>query len=356
MTRTLLLVGTSKGAFILDGGADRASWSIRGPLCEGWPIHDLQWDPATRSIYAGGGSVWYGPAVFRSNDLGETWTHSSEGLTYGDDGPKIPTVWNVTPAHGSIFAGVEPAGLFRSDDGGANWSHVAGLREHPSRPGWQPGAGGLICHTIVPHPSDAEKMWVAISAVGTFATEDGGAMWEARNRGVVDCNSPDPHPETGQCVHKLVMAAGQPDRFYQQNHCGVYRSTDGGRQWQDISAGLVSEFGFVFGAHPRDAATGWVIPLSHPEEGRYAPGGSLGVWRTNDSGDSWQRHGDGLPQEHAFVGVYREALAVDRLDPVGVFFGTSTGQLYGSADEGETWSVVAENLPPIWGVEAVALD
>jgi photosystem II stability/assembly factor-like uncharacterized protein len=356
VTRTLLLVGTSKGAFILDGGADRASWSIRGPLCEGWPIHDLQWDPATRSIYAGGGSVWYGPAVFRSNDLGETWTHSSEGMTYGDDGPKIPTVWNVTPAHGSIFAGVEPAGLFRSDDGGANWSHVAGLREHPSRPGWQPGAGGLICHTIVPHPSDAEKMWVAISAVGTFATEDGGATWEARNRGVVDCNSPDPHPETGQCVHKLVMAAGQPDRFYQQNHCGVYRSTDGGRQWQDISAGLVSEFGFVFGAHPRDPATGWVIPLSHPEEGRYAPGGSLGVWRTSDSGESWQRHGDGLPQENAFVGVYREALAVDRLDPAGVFFGTSTGQLYGSVDEGETWSVVAENLPPIWGVEAVALD
>jgi photosystem II stability/assembly factor-like uncharacterized protein len=356
VTRSMLLVGTTKGAFILDGGSGRSTWSIRGPLCEGWPIHDLQWDPATGSIYAGGGSAWYGPAVFRSDDLGETWSHSSEGITYGDDGPKIPTVWNVTPAHGAIFAGVEPAGLFRSDDGGANWSHVGGLREHPSRPGWQPGAGGLICHTIVPHPSDAEKMWVAISAVGTFATEDGGATWEARNRGVVDCNSPDPHPETGQCVHKLVMAAGQPDRFYQQNHCGVYRSTDGGRQWEDISAGLVSEFGFVFGAHPRDPATGWVIPLSHPEEGRFAPGGSLGVWRTTDSGDSWQRHGDGLPQENAFVGVFREAMAVDRRDPIGVFFGTSTGQLYGSVDEGESWSVVAENLPPIWGVEAVALD
>ncbi|HLQ48641.1 MAG TPA: exo-alpha-sialidase [Candidatus Dormibacteraeota bacterium] len=356
MTRTMLLVGTSKGAFILDGDSNRSSWSLRGPLCEGWPIHDLQWDPSTGSIYAGGGSIWYGPAVFRSDDLGKTWSHSSEGITYGDDGPKIPTVWNVTPAHGSIYAGVEPAGLFRSEDGGANWSHVGGLREHPSRPDWQPGAGGLICHTIVPHPSEAEKMWVAISAVGTFATEDGGATWEARNRGVVNCNSPDPHPETGQCVHKLVMAAGQPDRFYQQNHCGVYRSTDGGKQWQDISAGLVSEFGFVFGAHPRDPATGWVIPLSHPEEGRYAPGGSLGVWRTTDSGDSWQRHGEGLPQENAYVGVYREAMAVDRLDPVGVFFGTSTGQLYGSVDEGGTWSVVAENLPPIWGVEAVAVE
>jgi photosystem II stability/assembly factor-like uncharacterized protein len=153
-----------------------------------------------------------------------------------------------------------------------------------------------------------------------------------------------------------VMAAGQPDRFYQQNHCGVYRSNDGGRQWEDISKGLVSEFGFAMGAHPRDPATGWVIPLSHPEEGRTAPGGSLGVWRTRDGGDSWERHGEGLPQENAFVGVFREAMAVDRQDPVGIFFGTSTGTLYGSADEGESWSVVAANLPPIWGVEAVVLD
>jgi hypothetical protein len=356
MTRSLLLVGTTKGAFVFDGDGARTTWKLRGPLCDGWPIHDLQWDPSTRSIYAGGGSPWYGPAVFRSDDLGATWSHSSEGLTYGDDGPKIPTVWNVTPAHGSIYAGVEPAGLFRSDDGGATWRHVEGLREHPSRPGWQPGAGGLICHTIVPHPTDPERMWIAISAVGTFATEDGGTTWEARNRGVLACFAPDPHPETGQCVHKLVMAAGQPDRFYQQNHCGVYRSVDGGHQWQDISAGLVSEFGFVMGAHPRDPATGWVIPLSHPEEGRTAPGGALGVWRTRDGGDSWERHGDGLPQENAFVGVFREAMAVDRLDPVGIFFGTSTGTLYGSVDEGESWSVVAANLPPIWGVEAVVLD
>ena len=356
MTRNMLLVGTPKGAFILDGDASRSSWSVRGPLCEGWPIHDLSIDPASGAILAGGGSPWYGPAVFRSDDLGATWTHSSEGLSYGDDGPKIPTVWNVTGAHGSIWAGVEPAGLFRSDDGGTTWSHVSGLRDHPSRPGWSPGAGGLICHTIVPHPTDPERMWVAISAVGTFATEDGGTTWEARNRGVVACFQPDPHPETGQCVHKLVMAAGEPDSFYQQNHCGVYRSTDAGRSWEDISAGLVSEFGFVMGAHPRDPATGWVIPLTHPEEGRLSPGGALAVWRTSDRGDTWQRHGDGLPQKDAFVGVLREALAVDRNDPAGVYFGTSTGQLYGSADEGVTWSLVADHLPPIWGVEAVVLD
>ena len=190
-----------------------------------------QWDPSTGSIYAGGGSPWYGPAVFRSDDLGETWTHSSEGLTYGDDGPKIPTVWNVTAGPRLDLrrrrAGRACSGATTAARPGR---HVAGLRDHPSRPGWQPGAGGLICHTIVPHPTDAARMWVAISAVGTFATEDGGATWEARNRGVVDCNSPDPHPETGQCVHKLVMAAGEPDRLYQQNHCGVYRSPDAGRE------------------------------------------------------------------------------------------------------------------------------
>ena len=356
MTSCLLLVGTSKGAFLFDSDATRKSWSLRGPLCEGWPIHDLSVDPASGAILAAGGSPWYGPAVFRSDDQGASWTHSSEGLTYGDDGPKLTTIWNVTAAHGSIWAGVEPAGLFRSDDGGATWSHVSGLREHPSRPTWEPGAGGLICHTIVPHPTDPARMWVAISAVGTFATEDGGATWEARNRGVAAVGGPDPDTETGQCVHKLVMAAGQPDRFYQQNHSGVYRSADAGRNWENISAGLPSEFGFAMGAHPRDPASGWVIPLTHPEEGRFAPDGALAVWRTRDRGDTWERNGQGLPQDNAFVGVFREALAVDRLDPVGVFFGTSTGQLYGSRDEGQNWDLVAANLPPIWGVEAVVLD
>ena len=358
MTRTLLLVGTRKGAFVLDGGRDRRGWSVSEPLCEGWPIHDLQWDSSTGSIYAGGGSSWYGPAVFRSDDLGKSWTHSSEGLTYGDDGPKIPTVWNVTPAHGSIFAGVEPAGLFRSDDGGKTWTHVSALRDHPSRenPGWTPGAGGLILHTIVPHPTDTDKMWIAISAVGTFATEDGGTSWVARNRGVSACFQPDPYPETGQCVHKLVMAAGDPDSLYQQNHCGVYRSRDGGSSWEDISAGLPSEFGFAMAAHPRDTEAAWVIPLSHPEEGRVAPDGALAVWRTRNRGDAWERQDRGLPQEHAYVGVLREAMSTDRGDPAGVYFGTSTGQLYGSTDEGASWQMAADHLPPIWGVQAIEVD
>ena len=198
----MLLVGTRKGAFIVDGAADR-SWTVRGPLCDGWPIHDMSWDPATRSIYAGGGSPWYGPAVWRSDDLGVTWTHSSEGMTYGDDGPKIPTVWNVTPSAAGVLAGVEPAGLFRSADGGATWAHVSALRDHPSKPEWQPGNGGLILHSIVVDSADLQRMWVGISAVGTFHSSDGGASWETQNRGVRADFQPERFPEFGQCVHKL---------------------------------------------------------------------------------------------------------------------------------------------------------
>ena len=232
MTRTQLLVGTKKGAFILESDAARREWGVRGPLCEGWPIHDLIVEPGTGAILAAGGSPWFGPAVWRSEDGGETWTHSSTGMTYGDDAPPIKTVWSLaaTP-DGALLAGVEPAGLFRSTDHGATWTHVEGLTNHPTRPTWEPGAGGLILHTIIPHPTDPARTWVGISAVGVFETRDGGASWEPRNAGVRAGFMPDPHPITGQCVHKFVMAAGQPETLYQQNHCGVYRSDDGGVTW-----------------------------------------------------------------------------------------------------------------------------
>lgn len=224
MPRVLLLVGTPKGAFILESDGDRQAWSIRGPLCEGWPIHDLVVEPGTGAILAAGGSPWYGPAVWRSEDLGATWTHSSAGLSYGDDAEPVKTVWSLATAQdGAILAGVEPAGLFRSDDAGATWSHVAGLTDHETRPTWKPGAGGLILHTIVPHPDDPARTWVGISAVGVFETQDGGATWEPRNRGVRADYHPDPHPVTGQCVHKFAAAAGEPETLYQQNHCGMYR-------------------------------------------------------------------------------------------------------------------------------------
>jgi photosystem II stability/assembly factor-like uncharacterized protein len=351
-----LLVGTRKGLFVLDGDATRDSWRVRGPLCDGWPMHDAIFDDRAGSIYAGGGSNWYGPAVWRSDDLGRTWTHSSEGITYGDRGPKVATIWNVTAGIDALYAGVEEAGLFRSRDGGATWQHVEGLTNHPSRPEWQPGNGGLILHSIVPHPTDADRVWVGISAVGAFETQDGGATWETRNKGVrADFNPDNIYPEFGQCVHKLVMAADGGEHLYQQNHCGVYRSSDGGRQWEEITSGLPSQFGFPMGAHPRDPKTVWTIPLTEPQDGRLMPDGHAAVWRTNDGGDSWIRGDEGLPQHDAYVGVLREAMAVDRLDPVGVYFGTSTGQLYGSRDEGRSWRLIADNLPAIWSVEAAVV-
>ncbi|TAL10022.1 MAG: exo-alpha-sialidase [Chloroflexota bacterium] len=354
--RVALLIGTPKGAFIIDGDSGRRSWSLRGPMCDAWPIHDISVEPATGALLAGGGSPWYGPAVWRSEDVGATWTHSSEGLTYGDDGPKLKTVWNVTAADGVLYAGVEPAGLFRSRDDGATWEHIEGLTNHPTRPEWQGGAGGLILHSIVPHRTDADRVWVGISSVGAFETQDGGVTWETRNRGVRAEFSPDRYPEYGQCVHKLVMAADGGEHLYQQNHCGVYRSTDGGRSWDEITEGLPSDFGFPMAAHPRDPMTVWTIPLNGADQGRYVPDGSVGVWRTHDGGHSWTRSGDGLPQKDAFIGVLREAMAVDRLDPVGVYFGTNTGQLYGSNDEGRSWQLVAANLPPIWSVDVAVID
>ncbi len=355
-TRVIVLVGTKKGGFIVESRPERAGWSVRGPLCEGWPILDMTFDAATGTVFAGGYSNWYGPAVFRSPDLGATWTHSSNGLTYGDDGPKLAKVWSVTPAHGALYAGVDPAGLFRSDDGGETWQHVRGLTEHPTRPGWQPGNGGLILHTIISHPIDPSRMWVGISAVGTFYTADGGRTWEPRNRGVRADFLPDPEPVTGQCVHKIAVAADGPDHMYQQNHCGVYRTTDGGVTWQEITAGLPSDFGFPIVAHPRDPLSAWVIPLNGAENGRFVPDASAAVWRTRDGGDSWTRQSTGLPQENAYVGVLREAMAIDRLDPAGIYFGTSAGELYASADEGETWSLVAGHLPPIHAVDVAVIE
>ena len=354
-TRVLLLVGTRKGAFIAESDGTRATWTLRGPFCEGWPVHDISVDPASGAFLAAAGSPWYGPAIWRSDDLGATWTHSSVGLTYGDGGPAIPTAWNVTAAHGSVFAGVEPAGLFRSDDGGATWSHVVGLTDHPSRPEWQPGNGGLILHSIVPHATDPRRMWVGISAVGTFETRDGGRTWETRNRGVRADFVPGPAPEFGQCVHKLVAAAGEPETLYQQNHCGVYRSADGGATWDEITAGLPSEFGFPMVAHPRDPKTVWAIPLNGADKGRYMPDGRAIVWRTHDGGDSWIPGETGLPHKDAYLGVLREAMARDELDPVGVYFGTGTGQLYGSADGGAGWTPISVTLPPIYSVEAIVV-
>ena len=353
----LILLGTKKGVFILEGDEARSSWRLRGPFCETWPINHVVADPATATIYAGGGNAWFGPAVWRSADLGASWTHSSEGLAYPAGEEPIKSVWSLAAASGRLYAGAEPAGLFRSDDSGMTWRHVPGLREHPSRPNWQPGGAGLILHALVPHPADERQLWVGISAAGVFHTADGGETWEPRNLGTRADYAPEGHryPEYGQCVHSLVMAPGRPERLYQQNHCGMYRSENGGRHWESIEAGLPSTFGFPAAVHPRDPATLYLLPLNGDTAGRYVPEAKAAVWRTRNGGKRWEALRNGLPQKDAYFGVLRQAMATDRLAPAGVYFGTSTGALFASADEGESWNCIAQHLPAILSVETLLL-
>jgi photosystem II stability/assembly factor-like uncharacterized protein len=356
--KVCILLGTKKGAFVLESAFDRQSWRLRGPYCETWPMNHVIADPATGTIYAGGGNEWFGPAVWKSTDLGASWTHSSEGLAYGPGEQPIKAVWSLARRNGSLYAGVEPAGLFVSEDEGRTWTHLSGLREHPSRPDWNPGGGGLILHSLVLHPRDDNQIWVGISAAGVFHTADGGATWEARNRGTRADFLPEGqnYPEHGQCVHCLVMAPGMPNRLYQQNHCGMYRSDDGGRNWISVEAGLPSSFGFPAAVHPRDPNTLFLVPLNGDTAGRFVPDARAAVWRTRDGGRTWSDQREGLPQENAFFGVLRQALATDSLDPAGVYFGTGSGSLYVSADEGDSWACIAQHLPVISSVETLAIE
>ena len=356
--RVLVLIGTRKGAFILESDRARRSWDLRGPYCATWPMNHVKADPTTGVIHGAGGNEWFGPAVWRSDDLGRSWTHSSAGLAYPEGETPIRAAWSVAATGRTLHVGVEPAGLFRSDDGGLTWRHVAGLREHPSRPEWQPGGGGLILHSLVTHPQEPDRLWVAISTGGVFHSADGGRTWEARNRGTRCDYLPEAqrYPETGQCVHHLTMAPGRPDRLYQQNHCGMYRSDDGGRSWHSIEAGLPSSFGFPAATHPRDPDTLFLLPLNGDSAGRYPPDASAAVWRTRDAGRSWRDLREGLPQRDAYFAVLRQAMATDALEPAGVYVGTNTGSLFASADEGERWQEVARHLPTILSVETLVVN
>ncbi|ODN71676.1 WD40/YVTN/BNR-like repeat-containing protein [Methylobrevis pamukkalensis] len=357
-TKVLVLLGTNKGAFILESDAARRDWTTRGPFCDTWPIHHVVADPATGAIHAGGGNGWTGAAVWTSRDLGATWTHSGDGIAYGEGEPAIKSVWSLAAAHGRLYAGVEPAGLFVSDDGGETFTHVAGLRDHPSRPEWQGGGGGLILHSLVPDPDDPDSLHVGISVAGVFHTADGGRSFTARNRGTrCDFNPEDQrYPEHGQCVHSVVRAPGSGGRLYQQNHCGMYRSDDGGAGWDSIEAGLPSSFGFPVAVHPRDPQTVYLVPLNGDVDGRFMPDAKAAVWRSRDAGATWTDLRCGLPQDHAYLCVLRQALATDRLDPAGVYFGSNSGALFASADEGDNWRLIAQHLPMIMSVETLVID
>lgn len=353
----ILLVGTRKGAFLFRSDARRKTWSLDGPHFLGLNVNHFVFDGRERpTLLAATYTDWWGCDIQRSHTWGRAWLRTRGGVRYErGSGLSVKCVWHIRPGRpaepGVVYAGVDPAGLFRSEDGGATWSEVKSLNRHATRPKWQPGAGGLICHTILLDPSRPRRMYVAISAAGLFRTDDAGRTWQPRNRGVRADFLPTPFPEVGQCVHKVVMAPGRPERLYQQNHCGMYRSDAAGDVWTDISRGLPSRFGFPIAVHPRDPKTLWVIPLIS-DQYRTTPRGCLAVYRSADAGRTWQKQTRGLPTRNAHLTVLREAMATDARDPVGVYFGTETGQLFHSADEGRTWHRLADFLPPIYSVEA----
>jgi photosystem II stability/assembly factor-like uncharacterized protein len=292
--------------------------------------------------------------VVWSNDLGKSWTTAKQNPAFPEKSAmKLERIWHLEPGRPSepqvLYAGVAPAALFRSEDGGVTWGEIETLTQHPTRSRWHPGAGGLCLHSIVVDPSDEKRMFVGISAVGVFRTEDGGATWTVANQGTRAEFLPEKYPEFGQCVHKLLMADGKKSLLFQQNHCGVYRSADAGRTWQEITSGLPSDFGFPLALHPRESETLFVLPLKGAEF-RCPPEGKLRVFRSRNGGKTWDTLTKGLPQENAFVGVYREGMAADSLNPAGVYFGTNTGKIFGSPDEGDTWQTLADNLPPVFSV------
>ena len=350
----LLLVGTMKGLFLLHADRARRTYRMSGPHFPGRSVYAAAFDARAgrRRIWAAPSSMHWGAELCWSDDFGGTWTRPEAPRVRFPDasGATLKNIWQISPGLAdepdALFCGVEPSALFESHDAGESWSLNQGLWNHPHRAKWQPGGGGLCLHTVLVDPKRPGRMVVATSTGGAYRTDDGGRSWHVKNRGVRAEFMPDPYPEFGQCVHKIAQNAAQPDRLFLQNHWGLYRSDDGGDSWTDVANGVPSDFGFGLAGHPRDPDTAFVVPL-HSDEFRCTPEGKLRVYRTRNAGRSWQAMTRGLPQKGALETVVRDAMAVDSLDPAGVYFGTRSGRLYASRDEGGSWRLVADGLPPI---------
>jgi hypothetical protein len=356
---SLLLIGTKTGLFTARSDARRERWRIDGPLLNGREIYHAFVDPRDRrTAWAASDHAVWGPHVHRSADAGRSWEVLDTAPHYADS-RGLKAIWALAPGHASepdtLLAGIEPAGLFTSPDRGASWHGVDALNDHPTSTTWQPAGGGLALHSMIVDETDPRRLWCALSAGGVYRTDDGGASWTPCNRGVRADFLPEPVPPTGHCVHKLVHHPLRPGRLYQQNHCGVYRSDDAGDSWEEITPGLPSDFGYALAVDPADADVAFVIP-EESSHMRATVDGRLRVYRTDDAGRSWRALTRGLPQEHAYVSVLREGLATDGRDPCGVYFGTTTGQLFASRDGGESWSLVAGFLPKILSVTAALVD
>jgi photosystem II stability/assembly factor-like uncharacterized protein len=370
MAGVRVLVGTRKGAFVLTSDGTRKDWKVDGPHFAGWEMYHLKGSAVDPDrIWASQSTGWFGQVLQRSDDGGQTWNAVSNDFSYASvptthqwyDGTPHPwefaRVWHLEPSltdPDTVWAGVEDAALFKTTDGGSSWQEVAGLREHGSGPQWQPGAGGLCLHTIVLHPTDEQKLWTAISAAGVFRTEDGGASWLPSNKGLVSGEIPSEEAEVGHCVHHLAMHPERPDTLFMQKHWDVMRSDDGAQSWTDIGGNLPTDFGFVIDVHAHEPETLYVLPITSDSQ-HFVMDGKLRVYRSRTGGNEWEPLTKGLPQEHCYVNVLRDAMAVDRLDDCGIYFGTSGGDVYVSPDGGDTWQGIVHNLPAVLSVEVQTL-
>ena len=370
MSGVRVLVGTRKGAFILSADGTRRHWEVSGPHFGGWEVYHVNASPVDPNrLYASQGSSWFGQLIERSNDGGRTWEAVGNKFVYEGvpgthqwyDGTPHPwefkRVWHLEPSLTDpdvVLAGVEDAALFRTTDGGASWHELPGLRSHGSGSHWTPGAGGMCLHTILLDPTNAARMYIAISAAGAFRTDDGGVSWTAINRGLRSEHIPDPEAEVGHCVHRIAMHRSRPNVLFMQKHWDVMRSDDAGASWREVSGNLPTDFGFPIDVHAHEPETIYVVPIKSDSE-HYPPDGRLCVYRSKTGGNEWEALGNGLPQRDCYVNVLRDAMAVDSLDSCGVYVGTTGGQVYASADAGDTWVAIVRDLPPVLSVEVQTL-